>query len=458
MLTPMNGQMQADWESAWPPTGTQLAYVRTPGRRARALFHWPGQVDVGALRRAIEQFIQRHSVLRTQYVEDKKGEVWAVTLRQNAVGTVLSVIDLSGLDASVREAWAPRIARSLVHAPFEAHGPLFRIAVMRLSAAEQVLVFSADHSLFDAWSATLMTRELAALYRSAREGKESSLPPLTLQFSDYAREQREWLASDAVQTHLQYWRHSLAGARTPFWLPTDPVASRSTQSLEIPPPTRGRVSAQTLLALQEFTRRQKSTLFVTLATAFGIVLARWSGCEDTFLWIAHWGRMRAELRDLVGPFFDVWLLRMPLSAQQTFAEAFALVKHAYRESLPHQCLPGAVVRAELDRAAAGEVFPTVVFNYLPQLPQEGGTGAGGGRKTDWVPNSGRFAGTRHALGIGVSTLEGDVRWEIGHAAALFHEHTVERVSDWYAQTLQRIADDPHVPLAKLLETPQTALV
>jgi hypothetical protein len=76
------------------------------------------------------------------------------------------------------------------------------------------------HVVSDEWSAGVLRRELWVLYDAFRAGRPSPLPPLAVQYGDFAVWQREWLQGEALDNQLAYWRDRLAGAPV-LELPTD---------------------------------------------------------------------------------------------------------------------------------------------------------------------------------------------------------------------------------------------
>ena len=55
---------------------------------------------------------------------------------------------------------------------------------------------------FDEWSAQILRRELAALYQAVRAGEPDPLPPLPVQYADFAVWQRAWLTGEVLDGQL----------------------------------------------------------------------------------------------------------------------------------------------------------------------------------------------------------------------------------------------------------------
>ncbi|HST57241.1 MAG TPA: amino acid adenylation domain-containing protein, partial [Longimicrobium sp.] len=178
-----------------------------------------GALDVDALERSLGEIVRRHEALRTTFAEVDGSPVQVVA---PFVGFALPVEDLSGLGDSDREAAVKRRAGEEARRPFDlSTGPLFRAALLRLGAEEHVLLLGMHHIVSDGWSMGVLSREFSALYAAYREGRESPLPELAVQYADYAVWQREQLEGEVLDRQLAYWRERLSGAPELLELPTD---------------------------------------------------------------------------------------------------------------------------------------------------------------------------------------------------------------------------------------------
>ncbi|NUY36201.1 hypothetical protein F0160_39030, partial [Paraburkholderia sp. JPY303] len=106
--------------------------------------------------------------------------------------------------------------------PFDlARGPLVRGRLIRLSEQEHVFLLTQHHIVSDGWSVGVLVRELGSLYRAFVAGQDDPLPPLAVQYPDYAAWQRQWLSGERLRRQAQYWREALSGAPSMLALPTD---------------------------------------------------------------------------------------------------------------------------------------------------------------------------------------------------------------------------------------------
>ncbi|MFL5382771.1 MAG: condensation domain-containing protein, partial [Longimicrobiaceae bacterium] len=222
-----------------------------------------GALDEAALERSLGEIVRRHEALRTVFAEVDGSPVQVIT---PFGGFALPAEDLSELSEADRGAALRRRAGEEALQPFDlAAGPLFRAALLRLGAEDHVLLLSMHHIVSDGWSMGVLYRELSVLYEAYREGGESPLPELPVQYADYAVWQREQLAGEVLDRQLAYWRKRLAGAPELLELPTDhprpPVQTYRGATVPV------ELSPELLERLQALGRSEGATLYMTLLGA-----------------------------------------------------------------------------------------------------------------------------------------------------------------------------------------------
>jgi amino acid adenylation domain-containing protein len=262
-----------------------------------------GPLDAAALERAFAEVVARHEALRTTFASE---DGVAVQVVAPAPATRLPVEDLSSWPEGEREPALARTLAATASAPFDlGKGPLVRARLVRLRPDVHVLVVAASHIVADGMSIALLFKELSALYAAFVAGQPSPLPPVTTQFSDYILEEREHLASGALDAHLGYWREQLAGELPSTELPADrarPAASARRGSL-LHARLATRAQAEALATL---CREEKTTPFSALLAAFALLLQRHTGHDDVLVGSPFGNRTRAEGQ--AGPRFHRWLL------------------------------------------------------------------------------------------------------------------------------------------------------
>jgi amino acid adenylation domain-containing protein len=294
-----------------------------------------GILNVSALELTLNEVTRRHEVLRTTFlsINGHARQVIAPALKVN-----LPMVDLSKLPPEVRESEVLRLAELEAQRPFDlAHGPLVRAGLLRLAEDDHVLLFTMHHIVSDAWSMGVLAREVAALYRSFLHGEPSPLPDLPLQYADFAHWQRERLQDGTLDTQLAYWREHLAGAPSLLDLPTDRPRKAE------PTFTGARYSisfSETLTdSLKALSHKEGSTLFMTLLTAYNVLLHHYSGKDDILVGTDVANRNRLETEQLIGFFINQLVLRGRVDSASSFHELLVQVRDLTLAAYAHQDLP-----------------------------------------------------------------------------------------------------------------------
>ncbi|MBC6450152.1 non-ribosomal peptide synthetase [Actinokineospora xionganensis] len=280
-----------------------------------------GQLDVPALRAAMDEVARRHEILRTRYV--------------SAGDDPVQVIDAPGPTAfAVVRAEDEADARTRLHAassaPFDlaTEHPL-RVTVIEAGPDDHFVAITLHHIVFDAWSMGIFLRDLDAAYRAAVAGEPSPLVPPSVQYADFA----VWQRDQDVTDQLDYWRGQLAGL-DPLELPAD----RPRPAVRDP---RGEtfgvdVPAEVGAAVIDLGNRLGATPFMTLLAAFEIVLARYTGRTDIAVGTPVAGRTHEEMEDVLGFFVNNLVLRNDLSGDPAFGELLGRVRQVCLDAFARQ--------------------------------------------------------------------------------------------------------------------------
>lgn len=292
-----------------------------------------GVLDIARLQRSLRAVLRRHEVLRTA-VQTVAGQPVA---QVSSVTTLqIPVVDLSELPASVQALQTQKITKIEAQQPILIDAaPLMRVKVLRLTQS-QIILLTLHHIAADAWSMEVLVREIALVYQADGD-PPTQLPPLSIQYADYAAWQRQWFQGEVRQTQLQYWRQHLQGANALLDLPTD---------YPRPPVQSGRggkcrfeLSAELSSALKRLSQKSGCTLFMTLLAAFNVLLSRYSDVDDIVVGTAIANRQHAQIEGLIGFFANTLALRTDLSGNPPFTELLHRVKNVTLGAYTHQDLP-----------------------------------------------------------------------------------------------------------------------
>jgi amino acid adenylation domain-containing protein len=412
-----------------------------------------GALDADALRRALGELARRHESLRTTF--DSEGGL-PVQVIAPELEIDLPVDDLSDLPEAEREAEALRRAAGEAWWPFDlAAGPLFRARLFRLGPEEHLVTVVTHHTVSDGWSIGVLILEAGRLYDAFARGEPSPLPPLPVQYADYAVWQREWLRGDVLEAHLAYWREALAGV-PPLELPTDrprpaaPSGRGGQRAKDWPRPL-----ADSLRALG---KSEGATLFMALLTGFEAVLARHSGQADFAVGTPVAGRPTLQTEGLIGFFTNTLALRADLSGDPSFRALLRRVKPSALAAFAHQDVPFDLVVNALhpdrdpSRAPLFQVMLVLQNAPLPALEAPG---------LSMTPLEVESVTAKFDLTLTVTESPGGLRALLEYNADLFDPATADRLLGHLETLLGAAVAEPDAPvsaLAMLTEEEQRMLL
>ncbi|MDB9305901.1 amino acid adenylation domain-containing protein [Nodularia spumigena CS-591/12] len=294
-----------------------------------------GNLDVRVLERSLNEIIQRHEVLRTHFKTVNGNPVLHI---QPSVTLPLAVIDLQTFNPLEQDEEVRHLALKEAQTPFDlATDVLLRVKIIRLAKDENVVLFTMHHIISDGWSMEILIKELATLYNAFSTNQPSPLPELAIQYVDFAVWQRQWLQGEVLDTQLDYWRQQLGGILPVLQLPTDYPRGR-VQTF------RGAIESFSLSPQlsQDIIKIAKSagvTPFVTLLTAYKILLHRYTGQTDILVGTPVANRHRREIEGLIGFFVNTLVLRTNLTDNPSFQDLLQQLKNTTWQAYDHQDIP-----------------------------------------------------------------------------------------------------------------------
>ena len=247
---------------------------------------------------------------------------------------------------------------------------MLRAELVKLNKQDHILAVTMHHIASDGWSKSILVREVAELYKGYAANKTANLPQLNIQYADYAIWQRSYMQGELLERKLNYWKTKLNGVAT-LQLPADyprPQVQGSrgaAQSFSI--------AAATTVQLADLSRHHGATLYMTLLSAFKVLLYRYSGQEDICTGAPVAGRNQQELEGLIGFFVNTLALRDQVRGEMPFTELLQEVKATTLEAYAHQEVPfekvvDAVIR-ERDRSRNPLFQVLFSLENTPEVPE-----------------------------------------------------------------------------------------
>jgi amino acid adenylation domain-containing protein len=404
-----------------------------------------GPLDDVAFEAAFNEIIRRHEILRTRFPNAGGRPLQFIAA---AVPLDLRVVDLSTVAArDDREQQLQLLAASEAQTPFDlALGPLLRVVLVRLDAEEHALLVTVHHIVADAWSVGVLIREFKVLYEAYSMGHDSPLPELGIQYVDFAHWQREWLQGEVLERQISYWKKQLAGAPPLLELPADHPRP-AVQSFGGARETIG-MSREVVDKLQQVSRDEGVTLFMTLLAAFQTLLWRYSRQDDIVVGTPIANRTTAEVEDLIGFFVNTLVLRTSLRGEPSFRELLGRVREVALAAYTHQDVPFEKLVEELpvERSLSHNSIFQVWF-VLQNAPVEDL------KLTGLVLEQLEFAKgwVRHDLRLDMLESSAGLTGSFEYRTDLFDSHTIKQMARNFETLLEHIASQPETKITSLAE-------
>jgi acyl-CoA synthetase (AMP-forming)/AMP-acid ligase II/acyl carrier protein len=397
-----------------------------------------GQPSAFALEQAVSEIVIRHDVLRATFVLD--GDHPLQVIDQPRPVTI-SIVDLDPASSPVISKLAAEEARRAFKLT---EGPLYRFKLLRLGAAEQVLLLSLHHIISDGWSVGVFLRELAALCDSYISGNVSPLNELPVQYADFTTWQQEWLQGEILQTQLSYWKRKFAAPASQLNLPAD--RPRPAKSINRGACHELAVSRELSNTLKTLGHQEGSTLFMTLLTGFKVMLHYLTEQTDIIVGSPVAGRNHSKFEKLIGFFLNTLVLRTDVSSNPTLRELISRVRQVALEAYENQDLPferlvsEVVPERDLNRLPLYQVWFVLQIEPVPTLTLPAFT---------LSPLEVTWPTLKVDLALNLTETPEGIKGRFEYDRDLFHASTIADWGDDFIFILERMAKQPDTPLAEL---------
>ncbi len=324
-------------------------------------------------------------------------------------------------------------------------GPLLKIWLLESGETDCVLLFVAHHMMFDAWSMKILMREFETLYGAFVSEQPSPLPPLEIQYVDFAEWQRNRLGRDS-DNPLAYWRQQFGGR-----LPSLPFPRMDTG----PEPSDSKGEKYRVVLPSTLVDRLKRTggeanhtLFTSMFAAFGTLIHHYSGQDDILMLSAGAGRTMRETEGLIGMFAAPLLVRASFSTNPRFGELLEQVRASFMGALSHQLPVQQLLESfAMDGQRNSGVLSQVFFDSLPDIPMN--------IHLEGLDNAAYFPTDRermrHDLELYIRPVPTGMYCALWCKRSLFGPSVPQRVMDDFTMLLERIADRPDERISALLQ-------
>ena len=399
-----------------------------------------GPLNVEVLRQSLQDLVNRHESLRTSFPTVEGHPVQVISTMHTLPW---QQEDLRAYPCQEREKVALVKVRQEAERTFHlATGPVLRVLFLQLANQEYVLAITLHHIISDGWSLGILSRELAVLYESHIEEKPNPLPPLPIQYADFAIWQRQWLRGSVIERQLEYWRAQLAELK-PLNFPTD----RPRPSVQTYAGAVHQFSVDTSLtrSLRALSHQAGVTLATTLLAAFTVLLGKYTGQTDVAVGSPIANRTREEIEGLIGFFVNSLIMRTDLRGDPSFHDVLKRVQAVAVGAYDHQDLPFERLVEELqpERDPSRNPLFQVMFAFqnapfenfrLPRVTIEPFT---------------HGTTTRFDLECHIWERENALKGSFAYNQDLFAAETIRRFGQYFLEVLKSLVRNPERRLSEI---------
>lgn len=404
-----------------------------------------GTLDVVALNRSLGLILCRHESLRARFIASSRGEPVQTISPDERFNLRLVEVQEHEIGAHLKE-----VAE---HVFDLTNGPIFIGRLLRLGADRHLLLLNVHHIAADGWSIEgVLFSELQQCYEAFSAGVEPKLPPLPVQYTDFA----EWQKRQDLSADLAYWHESLSNYEDSLELPSDFL--RHAHSGRCSNTFVRRYSKEFSNELDRFAQAHGCTLFMCLLAGFAVTVSRYSGKEDLCIGTTTSGRILPELEGLIGFFINILPLRIRVDEEATVKEYLSSVRKVALSGFDHQVVPFERILYSMDIGRSGKSNPLVPLVLRHQnFPHTSMANdlPGGLRFGTYAPAddariaAGQGAVARCELELSYTGDRDDLSLEVVYAADLYRRETIERLLTQHERVLTSMFADENRRLCDL---------
>ncbi len=389
-----------------------------------------GKVDRHQFELAFRQLIARHETLRTSF------EVVNGTPMQRIYQEHEIVFEIEEMKAQEEE--TEDIIRRFVRAFDLEKAPLLRVGLVQLETERHLLLLDMHHIISDGVSTDLLLQEFSGLYVG------EDLPPLRIQYKDYAVWQQSEVQSKRIKNQEKYWLQTFSGTLPVLELPTDFVRpavqsfAGNTFKFVIHPSITKK--------LKQLTTQTGTTLYMVLMAAYNTLLHRYSGQQDIIVGTPIAGRSHADLEPLIGMFINTLAIRNYPAGEKTFVEFLKEVKETTLQAYENQEYPFEELVEKLN--ISRDLSRNALFDTMFSLESaEKGEGETEGLQLKPYPMEHQVS--KFDLSLDAFELEENILCHLEYSTSLYHVKTIERIAHHFIELLNKIGENPNQTLSEI---------
>lgn len=407
-----------------------------------AMLRLHGNLNRDRLTDAINETVRRHEVLRTTFAAD--GEESLQIVHEN-LEISMPFQDISEFRETEKEVFVMQSAREAAIHEFALNRlPLLKFNLLKLAAAEHILVLVMHHIISDGWSIGVLVSEISEIYTALEENRAPILSNLPIQYADYAVWQRENIESGKLEKQIEYWTEKLSGNLAVLDLPTD--KPRPKIQLHHGASFRIELDEVTTSSIKSLAKSNDSTLFVTLLAGYKALLYRYSRHKEIVVGTSVAGRNYAETEPLIGFFLNTIVLRSNFSKSENFAGFLKKLRKTSLEAFENQDAPIELLIQRLKPERNSGISPLFQTLFVMQNNQSFALKIGSldAEIIEVENNSAKFD-----ISVSAEERNDKITLDFEYDTNLFEAATIKRFAAHYRNLMREIAENDSLKIDEI---------
>ena len=397
-----------------------------------------GKLNPTVLENAFNKVIQAHESLRTVFSRD--GSYQTI---QSGNNFRLKYTDLQSLPEDKKQKVLEEKLNKETTILFDfENGPLIRAELVTLNEEAHILIITSHHIICDGWSFDVMTKDLSKLYTDEIEGKNSELIP-PMQMRDFVTYLNDTKKTKEYRNQENYWLNILKAPLTESLLPVNRNRPeiRTFNGFRI----SGKIESSLFSKVKELSFKTGNTIFVTLLSAFSVLLNKLTNEDDIITGIPTAGQQVVGVHDLVGHCTNLLPMRFDVNPNKKFVDYLREVKSLVLDAYDNQQVTygDLISKLKLKRNASKTPLLSTMFNIDPAI--FGLNFSNFECKMISNPRS----GYQFELGYNLVILENECIIECDYNCDLFFRDTIKKFIEYYNYILEQVTQNSNITLGDI---------
>lgn len=417
-------------------------------------FVFRGELNMHAFHAAFLKIMQRHDILRTTFHEADNGSIRQRINPLHETGFTIDVLDFRSRE-NLQSVLKNEVHREFM-LPFDLErGPLIRVKAYRVEDAKWIVSYTIHHIIMDGWSLEIFIREIFSYYESILKGEDLQLPPLRIQYKDYALWEQRQLDQPAFQELKRYWIECFDGEIPTLQFASDkfrPIFKSYNGSVVFK-----NIDADLSQRLKKVGQKQGATFFMTLLSAVYALLYRYTGQTDLVIGCPIAGRSHIDFEQQLGLYANTLALRSRFSGTDTFESLLQIVRSVTLGAYKHQAYPFDDLVRDLkytNDKSRNPLFDVIVLFQNGSFHDTHALQVKRGIQIDGFIDQIEYQVSKVDITFDFAESEHGLRLGIGYNTDLFFRDSIQRLADNFEQLIRSVVENTQSPISSLPYLPQ----